>query len=30
VNSPASSLGKDLIGLEPLSREQIVSILDTA
>jgi len=30
VNPPVSSLGKDLVGLEPLSREQIVSILDTA
>ena len=30
MNPPVSSLGKDLIGLEPLSREQIVSILDTA
>ncbi len=26
----ASSLGKDLVGLEPLSREQILTILDTA
>ena len=30
MNPPVSSLGKDLVGLEPLSREQIVSILDTA
>jgi len=30
VNHTASALGKDLIGLEPLSREQILAILDTA
>jgi aspartate carbamoyltransferase catalytic subunit len=30
VNQPAPVLGKDLIGLEPLSREQILTILDTA
>jgi len=30
VNQTASALGKDLVGLEPLSREQIVAILDTA
>jgi aspartate carbamoyltransferase catalytic subunit len=30
VNQTVSALGKDLIGLEPLSREQIQSILDTA
>jgi aspartate carbamoyltransferase catalytic subunit len=30
VNQAASALGKDLVGLEPLSREQIVAILDTA
>jgi aspartate carbamoyltransferase catalytic subunit len=30
VNQPAPLLGKDLIGLEPLSREQILTILDTA
>ena len=30
MNPSTSSLGKDLVGLEPLSREQIVSILDTA
>ena len=30
MNSTVSSLGKDLVGLEPLSREQILTILDTA
>jgi aspartate carbamoyltransferase catalytic subunit len=30
VNQPAPVLGKDLIGLEALSREQILTILDTA
>jgi aspartate carbamoyltransferase catalytic subunit len=30
VNHTASALGKDLVGLEPLSREQILAILDTA
>jgi aspartate carbamoyltransferase catalytic subunit len=30
VNSSVAPLGKDLVGLEPLSKEQIVSILDTA
>ena len=30
MSDATSALGKDLIGLEPLSREQIVSILDTA
>ncbi|MEQ8328888.1 MAG: aspartate carbamoyltransferase catalytic subunit [Longimicrobiales bacterium] len=30
MSAPTSALGKDLIGLEPLSREQILSILDTA
>ncbi len=30
MNQAASALGKDLVGLEPLSREQIVAILDTA
>jgi aspartate carbamoyltransferase catalytic subunit len=30
VNQTASALGKDLIGLEPLSREQILAVLDTA
>lgn len=30
MNQPAPVLGKDLIGLEPLSREQILTILDTA
>jgi aspartate carbamoyltransferase catalytic subunit len=30
VNRTAPTLGKDLLGLEPLSAEQIVSILDTA
>jgi aspartate carbamoyltransferase catalytic subunit len=30
VNRTAPTLGKDLVGLEPLSAEQIVSILDTA
>ncbi|MEX2466318.1 MAG: aspartate carbamoyltransferase catalytic subunit [Gemmatimonadota bacterium] len=30
MTSPAVSLGKDLIGLETLSREDIVGILDTA
>ena len=30
MNQTASSLGKDLVGLEPLSAEQIVAILDTA
>jgi len=30
VNQTASALGKDLVGLEPLSREQILAILDTA
>ncbi len=30
MNQTAPALGKDLIGLEPLSREQILAILDTA
>jgi aspartate carbamoyltransferase catalytic subunit len=30
VNQTASALGKDLVGLEPLSRDQILAILDTA
>ena len=30
MNSSASVLGKDLVGLEPLSREQILALLDTA
>lgn len=30
MNPTVSSLGKDLVGLEPLSREQILTILDTA
>jgi aspartate carbamoyltransferase catalytic subunit len=30
VNQAVSALGKDLVGLEPLSREQILSVLDTA
>jgi aspartate carbamoyltransferase catalytic subunit len=30
VNAPATFLGKDLVGLEPLSAEQIRAILDTA
>lgn len=30
MNQTASALGKDLVGLEPLSRQQIVAILDTA
>jgi aspartate carbamoyltransferase catalytic subunit len=30
VNQTAPALGKDLVGLEPLSREQILAILDTA
>jgi aspartate carbamoyltransferase catalytic subunit len=30
VNQTASALGKDLVGLEPLSREQILAVLDTA
>ncbi|HKK93368.1 MAG TPA: aspartate carbamoyltransferase catalytic subunit [Longimicrobiales bacterium] len=30
MNSSVSALGKDLVGLEPLSAEQIRSILDTA
>jgi aspartate carbamoyltransferase catalytic subunit len=30
VNPTVSPLGKDLVGLEPLSREQILTILDTA
>jgi aspartate carbamoyltransferase catalytic subunit len=30
VNQTASALGKDLVGLEPLSPEQILAILDTA
>ena len=30
MNQPVPVLGKDLIGLEPLSREQILTILDTA
>jgi aspartate carbamoyltransferase catalytic subunit len=30
VNQMASALGKDLVGLEPLSRQQIQTILDTA
>ena len=30
MNQTASALGKDLVGLEPLSPEQILAILDTA
>jgi aspartate carbamoyltransferase catalytic subunit len=30
MNQTASALGKDLVGLEPLSRQQIQTILDTA
>ena len=30
MNQTVSALGKDLVGLEPLSREQIQAILDTA
>lgn len=30
MNQTASALGKDLVGLEPLSRDQILAILDTA
>ncbi|MDP2956023.1 MAG: aspartate carbamoyltransferase catalytic subunit [Longimicrobiales bacterium] len=30
MNQTVSALGKDLVGLEPLSREQIVAVLDTA
>ncbi len=30
MNPPASPIGKDLVGLEPLSRQQILTILDTA
>ena len=30
MNQTASALGKDLVGLEPLSREQILAVLDTA
>jgi len=30
VNQATSALGKDLVGLEPLSRQQILAILDTA
>jgi aspartate carbamoyltransferase catalytic subunit len=30
VNSSASPLGKDLVGLESLTREQILTVLDTA
>jgi len=30
VNNAPSVLGKDLVGLEPLSREQILTVLDTA
>jgi aspartate carbamoyltransferase catalytic subunit len=30
MNQMASALGKDLVGLEPLSREQIQTVLDTA
>ncbi|HSW31477.1 MAG TPA: aspartate carbamoyltransferase catalytic subunit [Longimicrobiales bacterium] len=30
MNQTAPALGKDLVGLEPLSREQILAILDTA
>jgi len=30
VNPTVSPLGKDLVGLEPLSREQILTMLDTA
>ena len=30
MTSPSTFLGKDLVGLEPLSREQIVAVLDTA
>lgn len=30
MNQTASALGKDLVGLEPLSRQQILAILDTA
>ncbi len=30
MSEPITALGKDLIGLEPLTREQILSILDTA
>jgi aspartate carbamoyltransferase catalytic subunit len=30
VNSSTSVLGKDLVGLEPLSKEQILTLLDTA
>lgn len=30
MNQTASFLGKDLVGLEPLTREQILAILDTA
>ena len=30
MNQTASALGKDLVGLEPLSRQQILAVLDTA
>lgn len=30
MNQTVSALGKDLVGLEPLSREQILAVLDTA
>ncbi|MCG6989708.1 MAG: aspartate carbamoyltransferase catalytic subunit, partial [Gemmatimonadetes bacterium] len=30
MNQTASALGKDLVGLEPLSRQQIQTVLDTA
>jgi aspartate carbamoyltransferase catalytic subunit len=30
VNQTASALGKDLVGLEPLTRDQILAVLDTA
>lgn len=30
MNQTASALGKDLVGLEPLTREQILAVLDTA
>ncbi len=30
MNQATSALGKDLVGLEPLSRQQILAILDTA
>ena len=30
MNQTASALGKDLVGLEPLTRDQILAVLDTA